>query len=232
MASPHYEALSFVPCPPKRSPLRLLPSPRRPAAAASASCESRARGWMRSSRAWPARSLRRATATLAEFRDAQGGAIDQGIVLYFPAPHSYTGETVVEFHGHGGPVGDAPPARALRRARRAHRRARRVHEARVPGRQARPRAGGERRRPHRRRHRDRRARRGAQSRGRVLARDPRARRRADGASRVHRGDPRLSGGGHRVPARGRRGGPACGAARGARCACLPTRAPAPSCAKA
>ncbi|MCC6197140.1 MAG: tRNA uridine-5-carboxymethylaminomethyl(34) synthesis GTPase MnmE [Burkholderiales bacterium] len=42
-------------------------------------------------------------ATLATFRDAQGTAIDQGLVLLFPAPHSYTGETVVEFHGHGGP---------------------------------------------------------------------------------------------------------------------------------
>ena len=29
--------------------------------------------------------------------------IDQGLVLHFPAPHSYTGESVVEFHGHGGP---------------------------------------------------------------------------------------------------------------------------------
>jgi tRNA modification GTPase len=42
-------------------------------------------------------------ATLADFRDAQGGVIDQGLVLHFPAPHSYTGESVVEFHGHGGP---------------------------------------------------------------------------------------------------------------------------------
>ena len=31
-------------------------------------------------------------ATLADFRDAQGGVIDQGLVLHFPAPHSYTGE--------------------------------------------------------------------------------------------------------------------------------------------
>jgi tRNA modification GTPase len=43
-------------------------------------------------------------ATLADFRDAHGGVIDQGLVLLFPAPQSYTSETVVEFHGHGGPA--------------------------------------------------------------------------------------------------------------------------------
>ena len=42
-------------------------------------------------------------ATLASFRDGEGRAIDQGLVLLFTAPHSYTGETVAEFHGHGGP---------------------------------------------------------------------------------------------------------------------------------
>jgi tRNA modification GTPase len=43
-------------------------------------------------------------ATRAGFRDAAGGAIDDGIALYFPAPHSYTGEDVLELQGHGGPV--------------------------------------------------------------------------------------------------------------------------------
>ncbi len=43
-------------------------------------------------------------ASLATVRSAQGEALDQGLVLYFPAPHSYTGEDVVEFQGHGGPV--------------------------------------------------------------------------------------------------------------------------------
>ena len=43
-------------------------------------------------------------ATLCTARDAEGEAIDQGVALYFPAPHSYTGEPVLEFHGHGGPV--------------------------------------------------------------------------------------------------------------------------------
>ena len=41
-------------------------------------------------------------ATLATFRGAHGEALDQGIALYFPAPASYTGETVLELHGHGG----------------------------------------------------------------------------------------------------------------------------------
>lgn len=43
-------------------------------------------------------------ARLVNFRDAMGQAIDQGILLYFPAPHSFTGEDVVELQGHGGPV--------------------------------------------------------------------------------------------------------------------------------
>ena len=43
-------------------------------------------------------------ATLADFVDARRAAIDQGIALYFPAPHSYTGEDVLELQGHGGPV--------------------------------------------------------------------------------------------------------------------------------
>ena len=43
-------------------------------------------------------------ATRARFAAADGGAIDEGLALYFPAPHSYTGEDVLELHGHGGPV--------------------------------------------------------------------------------------------------------------------------------
>jgi tRNA modification GTPase len=43
-------------------------------------------------------------ATNACFRAADGAAIDAGLALYFPAPHSYTGEDVLELHGHGGPV--------------------------------------------------------------------------------------------------------------------------------
>ncbi len=43
-------------------------------------------------------------AHLSQFLDADGQIIDQGIALYFPAPHSYTGEDVLELQGHGGPA--------------------------------------------------------------------------------------------------------------------------------
>jgi tRNA modification GTPase len=51
-----------------------------------------------------AAALRPRHATLAAFVDAQGRPIDEGIALLYPAPHSYTGETVLELQGHGGPV--------------------------------------------------------------------------------------------------------------------------------
>lgn len=38
------------------------------------------------------------------FRDAGGTILDQGIALFFPGPHSFTGEDVLELQGHGGPV--------------------------------------------------------------------------------------------------------------------------------
>lgn len=41
-------------------------------------------------------------ASLRPFLDASGDAIDQGIAIFFPAPHSYTGEHVLELHAHGG----------------------------------------------------------------------------------------------------------------------------------
>ncbi|OGA96308.1 MAG: tRNA uridine-5-carboxymethylaminomethyl(34) synthesis GTPase MnmE [Burkholderiales bacterium RIFCSPHIGHO2_12_FULL_61_11] len=43
-------------------------------------------------------------ATYLPFRDALGQVIDQGLAIYFPAPHSYTGEDVLELQAHGGPV--------------------------------------------------------------------------------------------------------------------------------
>lgn len=43
-------------------------------------------------------------AHFAAFRDPQGQPIDQGLALYFPGPGSFTGEDVLELHGHGGPV--------------------------------------------------------------------------------------------------------------------------------
>ena len=43
-------------------------------------------------------------ATFARFVDGGGGVIDEGIALYFAAPHSFTGEHVLELQGHGGPA--------------------------------------------------------------------------------------------------------------------------------
>jgi tRNA modification GTPase len=43
-------------------------------------------------------------ATYLVFRDTSGEIIDEGIAVYFPNPHSFTGEDVLELHGHGGPV--------------------------------------------------------------------------------------------------------------------------------
>ena len=44
------------------------------------------------------------TAALTRFLDHDGSLIDTGLMLYFPAPHSFTGEEVLELQGHGGPV--------------------------------------------------------------------------------------------------------------------------------
>lgn len=43
-------------------------------------------------------------AHFANFLDANGEVLDEGVALYFPAPHSFTGEDVLELQGHGGPV--------------------------------------------------------------------------------------------------------------------------------
>ncbi|BAN36831.1 tRNA modification GTPase TrmE [Sulfuricella denitrificans skB26] len=51
-------------------------------------------------------------ATLSDFLGADGEVIDQGIALSFPAPHSYTGQDVLELQGHGG---DAVLRRVLSR---------------------------------------------------------------------------------------------------------------------
>ncbi len=42
-------------------------------------------------------------ARFARFKDNNGEPLDEGIALFFPAPHSFTGETVFELQGHGGP---------------------------------------------------------------------------------------------------------------------------------
>ncbi|MDO4897223.1 MAG: tRNA uridine-5-carboxymethylaminomethyl(34) synthesis GTPase MnmE [Moraxella sp.] len=43
-------------------------------------------------------------AHFAKFKDAQGAVIDEGVIIYFNTPHSFTGEDVVELQGHGGMV--------------------------------------------------------------------------------------------------------------------------------
>ncbi|WP_323119227.1 tRNA uridine-5-carboxymethylaminomethyl(34) synthesis GTPase MnmE [Burkholderia alba] len=43
-------------------------------------------------------------ASYVPFLDGEGRPLDRGIALYFPAPHSYTGEHVLELQGHGGPI--------------------------------------------------------------------------------------------------------------------------------
>jgi tRNA modification GTPase len=48
--------------------------------------------------------LRPRQALLAPFINADASVIDQGLALFFAAPHSYTGESVLELQGHGGPV--------------------------------------------------------------------------------------------------------------------------------
>lgn len=50
------------------------------------------------------RKLQPRQATYLPFRDERGHVIDQGLALYFPSPHSFTGEDVLEIQAHGGPV--------------------------------------------------------------------------------------------------------------------------------
>jgi len=50
------------------------------------------------------RLLKAREATYLPFRDAQGMPIDHGLAIHFPAPHSFTGEDVLELQAHGGPV--------------------------------------------------------------------------------------------------------------------------------
>lgn len=50
------------------------------------------------------RDLKPREATYLPLPDAQGQPIDHGLALWFPGPHSYTGEDVLELQGHGGPV--------------------------------------------------------------------------------------------------------------------------------
>lgn len=50
------------------------------------------------------KSLKPRYAEYLPFKDHDGTELDQGIALFFPNPHSFTGEDVLELQGHGGPV--------------------------------------------------------------------------------------------------------------------------------
>lgn len=50
------------------------------------------------------RALSPRHATYLPFLGANGETLDQGLAIHFPAPHSYTGEDVLELQAHGGPV--------------------------------------------------------------------------------------------------------------------------------
>ena len=54
--------------------------------------------------AWLGQALQARHATYLPFPDASGQPIDHGLALYFPGPHSFTGEDVLELQAHGGPV--------------------------------------------------------------------------------------------------------------------------------
>lgn len=61
-------------------------------------------GLMAMAEALTGKSPRPRYATLTDFFAADGRPIDTGLLLYFPAPASFTGEDVLELQGHGGPV--------------------------------------------------------------------------------------------------------------------------------
>ena len=50
------------------------------------------------------KSLEPRKAVFTDFHDGNHQVIDRGLAIYFPAPHSFTGEHVLELQGHGGPV--------------------------------------------------------------------------------------------------------------------------------
>ena len=59
--------------------------------------------------------LRARLATRVTILDEHGGALDEGLAIAFPAPHSYTGEEMLELHLHGSPVVAREVVRALLR---------------------------------------------------------------------------------------------------------------------
>ena len=88
-------------------------------------------------------------ATYATLRNPAGETIDSGLILFFPAPHSFTGEDCAEFQIHGGKAVVTALARCADGVSwRSSCRSRRVHPPRLPERQARPGRDGSSRRPH------------------------------------------------------------------------------------
>jgi tRNA modification GTPase len=154
------------------------------------------RGLASLARAITGRDLAPRVATYGPFSDVDGSPIDHGLALHFPAPHSYTGEDVLELQAHGGPV---VLQLLLQRCLQA---AAEVDAAsggpRLPRlRLARPGEFTERAflngdGPDRRQHRKRRALGQPIAGGRVLAADPCADRRADPPAHADRGNARLS----------------------------------------
>ncbi|CAM5191442.1 tRNA modification GTPase MnmE OS=Castellaniella defragrans OX=75697 GN=mnmE PE=3 SV=1 [Castellaniella defragrans] len=55
-------------------------------------------------RAWCGQALQPRHAHFLPFRSVNGEVLDEGLALFFPGPHSYTGEDVLELQGHGGPA--------------------------------------------------------------------------------------------------------------------------------
>ncbi len=53
---------------------------------------------------WLKYELQPRRARLCALSDANGEVLDEALALYFPAPHSYTGEDVLEVHAHGNPL--------------------------------------------------------------------------------------------------------------------------------
>lgn len=107
----HRNAISCVPCGSVRMP-GMLPRLHDPIVAIATAPGRGAVGIVRVSgrelapliSAVCGRSLVPRHATLLPFLDGQGQTIDQGLALHFPAPHSYTGEDVLELQAHGGAV--------------------------------------------------------------------------------------------------------------------------------
>jgi tRNA modification GTPase len=53
---------------------------------------------------FPGTELKPRVATYLPFKQSDGTVLDQGLAIWFKAPHSYTGEDVLELQGHGGPI--------------------------------------------------------------------------------------------------------------------------------